>query len=417
LIIIIIRYVIISLLQLMCMSNNSFSRSLLLFADLLSLVELLEFIMSSSVASLDPSYSLVDKVRQSPPVDLTKEYDPAWLKGKTALITGGASGFGEGFARKWAAAGANVIIGDVNVQKGDQIAREITKETGNKNCHFIRCDVTDWDSQVNFFKEAVKLSPHGGIDLVVANAGISELAGTKFEQPSGLDAAAPTKPNFICVDVNLYGVLYTSHLAIFWLQKNPQSKNALPSSNPVTQKRDRALLLIGSVASIAPIPTQPLYGVSKHGVMGLFRTLRATEFVNGIRVNMLCPYFIDTPIVPAVGRLVLAGSVMGKVSDVIDAGTRLAADTRICGRALVVGPRVDVTFDDDGVPTLAPKGTGTQAPIWEAYADDWEECEVFSRRTVGLLNSVEKMRGWGGWASDVLGALRYGFFGPRKTQD
>jgi NAD(P)-dependent dehydrogenase (short-subunit alcohol dehydrogenase family) len=113
-------------------------------------------------------------VHQSPPLDLSIPYDLAWVKGRTVLITGGASGFGAAFVRKWAENGANIIFGDVSTEQGDQLAREVQKETGNKNVHFVHCDVTDWQSQVNLFKEAVRLSPHGGIDTVVANAGIAK---------------------------------------------------------------------------------------------------------------------------------------------------------------------------------------------------------------------------------------------------
>ena len=56
--------------------------------------------------------------------------------------------------------------------------------------------------------------------------------------------------------------------------------------------------------------------------------------MHGIRVNMLCPYFIDTPIVPATVRVLLAGGAMGKPEDVVEAATRLTADTRIVGRSL-----------------------------------------------------------------------------------
>ena len=49
---------------------------------------------------------------------------------------------------------------------------DLRKTTGNRNHHYIHCDVTNWQSQVDFFKTAVKLSPSGGIDAVVANAGI-----------------------------------------------------------------------------------------------------------------------------------------------------------------------------------------------------------------------------------------------------
>jgi hypothetical protein len=128
--------------------------------------------------------------------------------------------------------------------------------------------------------------------------------------------------------------------------------------------------------------------------------------MNGIRVNMLCPYFIDTPIIPAEGRALLAGSAMGKPEDVVDAGTRLMADSRIIGRALAVGPKV--TLDDDW--QLVPKSADNkELAVWEVYADDFEEVDAFVARFVRMLNNVERARGWIGWAYDMAGAFTYPF--------
>jgi NAD(P)-dependent dehydrogenase (short-subunit alcohol dehydrogenase family) len=350
--------------------------------------------------------SLVEAIRQSPPVDLGASYDPTWVKGKTFVITGGASGFGAGFLKKWAEQGANVVIGDINVKKGDELVRKIRSETGNQNLHFIHCDVTDWQSQVNFFKDAVKLSPHGGIDTVVANAGIVE-PGMDFEMPIGLDSAEPPKPNLATIDVNLTGLLYTTHLALFWLPRNPNSQPVSLSSSPASTLRDRHLLLLGSVASFGPLPGLALYAASKHGVCGLFRTLRSSSFVHGVRVNMLCPYFVDTPLIPPHARLILAGAAIGKVEDVVDAGTRLAADTRISGRGLAVGPKLKVEQQEDGGWALISKG-GEDVAVWEPYADDYEECEVFMRRMISMLNAATRARGWIGWVTDLVVVAGYG---------
>ena len=86
-------------------------------------------------------YSIQDAVRQSSPVDFSSPIDNVWVKEKTIIITGGASGFGEGFFRRWAANGACVVIGDINVGRGDQLIREVTKSTGNQNLYFFHCDV------------------------------------------------------------------------------------------------------------------------------------------------------------------------------------------------------------------------------------------------------------------------------------
>lgn len=227
-------------------------------------------------------HNIIDLTRQSKPVDLSEPYDPAWVQGKTIVITGGASGFGAGFARKWAQHGANIIIADINEAQGKNVVEELRKTSPHS--HFVRCDVTNWQSQVELFKAAAKFSPHGGIDGVVANAGISHF-GPPFNETGDLDVDAPPEPVMKVVDINLIGVLYTTKLAHFWLQRNPRSEKATPAVKPGGRYTpDRHLLLIGSVASIAPIQLTE-YGVSKHAVLGLFRSLRMTAFVDGIRVN------------------------------------------------------------------------------------------------------------------------------------
>ena len=246
------------------------------------------------------------------------------------------------------------------------------------------------------------------LHAVVANAGIAENPPT-FELPKDLDVETPPPPNLQCFEVDLLGVMYTAHLAMFWLPRNPSSDKANSSISPTQQSRDRHLLLVGSVASLGPIPGQAQYCVSKHGVLGLFRSLRATAFAHGIRVNMLCPYFIDTPIIPAAGRLLLAGAAMGKPEDVVDAGTRLSADTRIVGRALVVGPKVRVSVDDEWQLVPQMSQGGKEIAVWEAYADDFQEVEAFVARFTRLLNQVEIARGWIGWASDMVKVVTYPF--------
>ncbi|KAF1813592.1 NAD(P)-binding protein [Eremomyces bilateralis CBS 781.70] len=349
-------------------------------------------------------FNLTKSIRQSPPLDFSIPYSESWLSGKHILITGGASGFGEGFARRWAAAGASIVVGDINEKLGTSTVASIRLETKNENVWFVKCDVCDWDAQVQMFKEAVRLSPHKGIDVVVANAGI---AGTDPMQMPVVRNGEVQKPNLKILEVDLIGVMYTSHLAFHYLPNNPGSLDCSVNANPenASFKRDRLLLLTGSVASLGPIANQPQYGTAKHGVLGLFRCLRGSSFVQGVRVNLLCPYFIETPIVPAEARLLMAGAAYGKVEDVVEAATRLTADSRILGRSVVIGPKVRVKQEDSGdwkFVGFGPGEGGEEKAIWEAYAEDWEDSEVFTRRMVVLLNIVQKARGWLGALSDIV---------------
>jgi len=323
--------------------------------------------------------------------------------------TGGASGFGAGFFKRWAAAGATVVIGDINVKKGDQLVRDVKKETGNPNLHFFHCNVADWQSQVQFFKKSIKVSPHGGIDTVVANAGIVD-PSNNIERPSGIDAAEPPPPSLAVLDVNLTGVIYTAHLALYYLPLNPESSPAKPDCDPVQTPRDRHLLLLSSMAGLSPIPGQTLYAVAKHAVVGLYRNLRCSSFVHGVRVNLMCPYFIDTPIFITPGRINIAGGQMGKIEDVVEAGTRFVADPRIIGRTAVVGPMMKVKQNKDGEWEIVEEGGagGEEKAIWEVYANDLEDSEIFTRNYVRLLNRMVEIRGWVGWFKDIVAALRYG---------
>ncbi|KAJ8100169.1 hypothetical protein POJ06DRAFT_255622 [Lipomyces tetrasporus] len=355
-------------------------------------------------------FSVADQARQSHPIDPSEPFNLSWVTGKTIVITGGASGFGASFFKKWATAGANVIIGDVDDAKGESIVRTVRTATDNRNHHYLHCDVTDWQSQVNFFKQASKLSPHGGIDAVVANAGVVDVKA-KFNEPENLDMDDPPKPDMRVIEVNLVGVLYTTHLALFYLPRNPGSEPADPNkstSNIEESPRDRHLLLIGSMASLLPIPQQTLYGAAKHGVLGLFRSLRITAFTKGVRVNMVCPYFVDTGILTPAGRMLLAGTSLAQVEDVVEAGSRLMADSRISGRNLVVGPRLSIVKTEQGEWQYCRKEENQncmEVSLWEVQTDDLETSDVFMRRVIGLMNAAQEMRGWILWTKDIAKVL------------
>ncbi|KAK3363293.1 hypothetical protein B0T25DRAFT_587270 [Lasiosphaeria hispida] len=365
----------------------------------------------------DGSWSLVETIHQSQPVDVTAPYSTANLAGKAILITGGASGFGAGFARKWTSHGAHIFIGDLDDAAGEALVAELRTIPGSSGHQYYQhCDVTNWLDQVSLFKMAVATSPTGGIDAVVAGAGIVErgdtVNGNIFDHPQGLDAENPPPPKLKVLAVNLTGVMYTTHLAIFWLKRNGGQKSgegaesiSVAKDEVLQPPRDRHILLISSIAGVSPLPGQTEYTASKHAVMGLFRTLRGTVWRQGIRVNVLNPYFVDTPLLPWRGLALLAGGVKAEVDDVVEAGTRLMADHSIVGRGLVVGPkgRIEVDVGKEDVPGAGVKG---QQAIWEIYAHDYDKVEVFVWRFVQMLNTLKKVRGWIGTVKDLFQIYR-----------
>ncbi|KAF9871517.1 hypothetical protein CkaCkLH20_10928 [Colletotrichum karsti] len=342
-------------------------------------------------------HNLVPTTGLSGPVDTTKPYDPSTLSEKTVLITGGALGLGALFARKWASHGANIIVGDINASEGEALIASLRTDHPKGSHHFVTCDVTSWDSQVTFFKEAARLSPNGAIDVVVANAGINlPPANQAFDNPtpSKSDPDAPREPSTKTIAVNITGLTYTTHLGMFWLPRNGKQDGTTGAS-----AKDRCILLIGSVAGVVHFPGQSPYTMSKHAVTGLFRAMRATAYMSHrVRLNMLCPYFVsESNMLPRLGEAALLGGSAGgaRLDDVVDAATRLVADEGVVGRALLVGPAV---ADEE-------RGVTQKVAAWDVYAEDYKDCEAFVWRWVRILNTVEAARGWFGWVRDCFGIM------------
>ena len=108
------------------------------------------------------------------PVDHTVVPDKCKVKGKSVIITGGANGMGEAFVRTFTTAGAFVTFGDLH-PRGAEIEKELN--TDGQKTAFVRCDIRNWDDQINLFETAKSRSPSKSVDIVIANAGISRSSG------------------------------------------------------------------------------------------------------------------------------------------------------------------------------------------------------------------------------------------------
>lgn len=209
----------------------------------------------------------------SGPVSLATPIPYANLKGKTVLITGGASGLGAAMAKMLARHEADVIIGDLNETQGQSLVAELRRLSGTDHHLFVSLDVTSWKSQTACFKQAVAVN--GSIDCVIANAGITDVAEQMaFESPPNYQAMEhPPPPPLKTLDVNLTGVMLTTNLAISYLSTNVKTSRCSTTPLPGAGPEDRHLLLISSIAGMAPVPSNPLY----------CKSLTVLELTAGIR--------------------------------------------------------------------------------------------------------------------------------------
>lgn len=122
---------------------------------------------------------------------------------KTAIVTGGASGIGLAIVEHFASQGHNVAVFDLNIDSGNQLISRLAAEVPRAKVIFKKCDVSSWKSQADAFKEVH--AEFGKIDIVVANAGVSEQGASSL---SKIEDEKPQEPNLKITDINLSGVIY-----------------------------------------------------------------------------------------------------------------------------------------------------------------------------------------------------------------
>jgi NAD(P)-dependent dehydrogenase (short-subunit alcohol dehydrogenase family) len=192
------------------------------------------------------------------------------IKGKVFIVTGGASGLGEGTARMLAREGATVVVADVQADKGEALAREIGGA-------FVRCDVTqEADGQAAVAK-AVSLGKLMGL---VNCAGIA--IGVKTV---GKDGAHPLAQFAKVVNINLVGSFNMIRLAAEAMCKNA----------PESTGERGVLISTASVAAYDGQIGQAAYSASKGGIVGMTLPIARDLARNGIRNMTIAPGIFGTP--------------------------------------------------------------------------------------------------------------------------
>jgi 3-oxoacyl-[acyl-carrier protein] reductase len=187
------------------------------------------------------------------------------LQGKVAIVTGGASGFGAGIARKFVAEGARVMIADLNIEMANELAGEL-----GENAHTVQTNVAQDDSVAAMVQAT--LSDFGQIDILINNAGVTHL-------PAPMEDV--TEDDFDKVfAVNCKSVYLTA-------------KHIVPL---MKAQGSGAILNVASTAGVSPRPRLNWYNASKGWMNNATKGMAVELAPDGVRVNALNPVAGDTPL-------------------------------------------------------------------------------------------------------------------------
>ncbi|HKX92034.1 MAG TPA: SDR family oxidoreductase [Sphingomicrobium sp.] len=226
-----------------------------------------------------------------------------WLEGRHALITGGGTGIGAAAAAHLHAAGAKITVTGRRLEPLQESARRV-------GGHAVSCDVTQPGQIAKAFDEARAVN--GPIELLVVNAGIAESAPFHKMSRDSWDRIIAT---------NLTAAFDCAQAAIGDLLKSDNGR----------------LVFVASVASLRGVPYAAHYAASKHGLLGLARSLAAEYAKTNLTVNAVCPGYVDTP---------MTDQSIARVSEITG---RSAEDSRSAITNMNASGRL---VDPDGIATL-----------------------------------------------------------------
>lgn len=274
---------------------------------------------------------------------------------RIAVITGGASGIGRAIATALVLRGDSVVVADLDKERAEKVAARLS-ERGKAEAAAL--DVTDAEQVAALYRDIAER--HGRLDLVFNNAGIA--VGGRTDELT-LDHWNKT------LDVNLRGVIHGVHAAY-----------------PILLKQGHGHIVnTASLAGLVPAPLMLPYTTTKHAVVGLSLALRAEAAASGVRVSVICPGFVDTPLLdnanpdlPATEAGTHAREAALKVQRRLYTPEALARDVlrgveknqalivapasaRAAWRGVRMSPEGAVRIAGRSIGRLGPAGNGTQS--------------------------------------------------------
>lgn len=285
-----------------------------------------------------------------------------------ALVTGGASGIGlavtEHLIHHY---GYKVAIVDISPER----VQEQSSRLGSSSCLGIQADISDYTQQAKAFLQTFEWGGNR-LDVFFANAGIGDddslYKDLQIDESSGL----PKPLSLRCLDVNLYAVIQGVHLARhFFCEKN--------------NKKGGRIVATSSVAGLYPLFTLPLYSASKHGIVGLVRSLAPIYLKDNISINALNPTLVETNLMPTeVAAKYKDPKNLTPMSTVLKAFDAILADKELTGQTL------ELTLDEV-VFKQQPEYSRPNTTWMFGKTDMWEEvCKPLMPRKPGENAAVVK---------------------------
>jgi len=193
--------------------------------------------------------------------------------GAIAIVTGGASGIGRALAKELAKRGCEVVLVDLQIELAGEVVSEINASGGKAKA--VEIDVTDFSAMEQLVQETVKRT--GRLDYIFNNAGI--VIGGYVNQYGIEDWHQ-------IIDVNLRGVI-----------------NGIQAAYKVMMEQGFGHIVnTASMAGLMPGPGNVAYTMTKHAVVGLSKSLLAEAEQMGVRLSVLCPGVVRTPILEGGGK-------------------------------------------------------------------------------------------------------------------
>ncbi|GES81059.1 15-hydroxyprostaglandin dehydrogenase [NAD(+)] isoform X1 [Rhizophagus clarus] len=256
------------------------------------------------------------------------------VEGKVAFISGAASGIGKAIVTRLVKEGAKVTIADVQDDLGKKFAEELNSGKTDQVAIYEHVDVANWNEYLTAFKKTVQI--FGRIDIVVNNAGIFADGGCMFD-----DSEEPPHALRI-IDVNLKGVLNGTKLGIKFLKQNGKDGGVIVNTS--------------SISGLYVSPHVPYYSASKFGVIGLSISVAETSPPLNIRVNVVAPGAVNTPLMKDIAHTI-PGSQWLDINQVVDEFFKFFTNPAYNGEISVI-IKSESTFLDKSnfaVPTIMMK--------------------------------------------------------------